>query len=225
MKEKFFKFFSNIAEKKFWVGILIFMLGQSIGYYGIKLFEIDFHTINSPIDGMIPFVPQMIFFYSIWYPFIFLILYYIYKKDYNVFRNGIIIGTIAYLITDIIFVVYPTIMVRPEVVYEELDFLTALLMKITYLGDNPAVNCFPSIHCLYCFHIMFMFTLLKGTTWRQKAFVYIMGLLIIASTVMVKQHYFYDIIGSLVLAILTNGIGYLLIRIKNNVKLEEKTEK
>lgn len=225
MKEKFLEFFSKIGEKKFWIGILVFMLGQSIGYYGIKLFEINHYTIVSPIDNLIPFVPQMIFIYSIWYPFIFLVLYYIYKKDYNVFKNGIIIGSIAYLISDIVFLVYPTIMVRPEVVYEELDFFTALLLKITYLGDNPAVNCFPSIHCLYCFHIMYMFTLLKGTTWKQKTFIYIFGLLIVASTVMVKQHYFYDIIGSLVLAILTNGIGYLLINRKNNVKFIEKKEK
>ena len=202
-------FISNITNRKFLKGIAIFMLGQAVGYYSIKLFLTDYHIIGSQIDNSIPFVPHMIYFYSLFYLYIFFTLYYIFIKDYNNYKKGIIIGTIIYIIADIIFLIYPTIMIRPEVAYDKLDWLTAFLVKTTYTYDNPASNCFPSIHCLFCFQVIIMTIMLKNVKWTNKALIIIIGLLISISTVFVKQHYLYDVIGALILSITMNTLGYV----------------
>lgn len=211
MKKKLMNYFSRITDKFFLIGILIYFLGQTISYYAIKLLEMNYHTINAPIDKLIPFVPQMVYFYLIWYPFLFLVLYYIYINDDKIFKKGIIIGTMSYLIADVIFLLYPTIVIRPDIMYDKLDALTGFLIKATYNGDNPPINCFPSIHCLFCFHTIFMFYMLKNTSWKKRTLVIIVSLLIISSTVLIKQHYFYDIVGSLILIIIMDMIGFLLL--------------
>lgn len=209
MKKKWDYFISNVTNKQFLVGIVILMVGQAIGYYTIKFFIHDYYTIESSIDGLIPFVPHMIYFYSIFYPFVFFVLYYVFIHDYENYRRGIIVGTVSYLITDIIFLVFPTIMIRPNVAYNQLDWLTALLIRITYTCDSPAINCFPSIHCLFCFQVMYMALTLKNSKWYDKLYIVYIGLLVSISTVFVKQHYVYDIIGALGLCIIMNTLGYV----------------
>ena len=212
------KYLNNITNKKFLTGIAILMLGQALGYYSIKLFINDYHIIESQIDNYIPFIPYMIYFYAMFYPYIFLTLYYTFLNDYDNYRKGIIIGTITYIITDIIFLAYPTIMIRPEVAYDKLDWLTATLINITYTYDNPPINCFPSIHCLFCFQVMLMTMMLKNVEIKKKFPIIIIGILISISTIFVKQHYFFDIIGALILSIVMNTLGYVYFKkkIKNS---------
>ena len=218
MKKKWDYFIKNISNKQFLTGIVVFLVGQAITYYAIKLLIHDPHILDSSIDKHIPFIPEMIIFYSIFYPFVFCTLYYIFIHNKENFRHGIIIGTISYLIADIIFICFPTIMIRPEISYSKLDWLTGLLIKITYTGDNPPINCFPSIHCLFTFQVIYMTLLLKNSSWKEKTYIIYVGLLIAVSTVFVKQHYIYDIIGALGLCIIMNTLGYIFFnkRVKNS---------
>ena len=113
---------------------------------------------------------------------------------------------IATTICYIIYIAYPTIIVRPEINNNEMDIITAFILKVTYYFDNPAINCFPSIHCLFCFQIMFTTLIIKNINPKNKAIIIIVALLITVSTLLVKQHYLYDMLSALILCIITNLI-------------------
>ena len=204
------EFFKNIMNKDFLISISCLMKLQALIYYFIKFCQSDYHYF---IDSKIPFIPLSVYIYDIFYPFVFLIFYYIFCKDKKTYYNGIIAGIIGYLICDIIFYMYPTIMVRNDISGVNMDFLTSLVVKITYLYDEPPLNCFPSIHCLFCFQVIVTTIFSKNIKVKNKIIISIISLLIIISTLLVKQHYFYDVIGALIICIISNIALYITKRI------------
>lgn len=192
-----------INNKNYIIGIVIMMLMQSIGFYVIKLFQHNPIYLYHPLDDKIPFIGLFIYIYNTFYPFVMFSLFLLYKKDAKAFYKGIIAGTIGYIICFIIYLFIPTIMYRP--VIPSIDPLTDLVIKITYYFDNPPLNCFPSIHCLFCFQAIYSLLFSKKYNDNLKKFLLIFYLtLIILSTLFVKQHFVYDVIGSLLVCILTN---------------------
>ena len=88
----------------------------------------------------------------------------------------------------------------PEI--NNIDVVTDFIIKATYFLDNPALNCFPSIHCLFCFQVILTTILSKNIKFKYKFLITIVSFLIIMSTVLVKQHYFLDILGALIICII-----------------------
>ncbi len=212
MKKAIKGFFREIKSKDFLISISVLMLLQAIIFALIKYLQVNYHVILSPIDNKIPFIPHFIYIYNIFYPFVFITLYYVFLKDKKKYYRGIIAGTIGYLICDIIFLTYPTIMIRPEVMYDKLDVITGFIVKVTYFIDNPALNCFPSIHCLFCFQAAYTTLVANGISKKKKAIITFILLLISISTVLVKQHYFYDVLGAFVVFIISNITTCLLFK-------------
>lgn len=204
-----------LKNKKFLISISILLVGQAFFYWFLKFFQTNPHYLTFTIDQKIPFIPNFIYIYNTFYPFIFLALLYLFKHDEKVYMKGIISGIIGFLICDIIFLAYPTIMLRPPI--PETNLLTDFILKVTFFFDTPALNCFPSIHCLFCFQIIYSFIFTKHIKLKKKIPVIIYSLLIIISTVLVKQHYLVDVISALSICIITN----LLIEI---TKLHNKIE-
>ena len=190
-------------NKKFVVTIAIYMLGQALLYWLLKSFQTNPIYINYYLDDKIPFIGQFVYIYDIFYPFCFIALYFLYKKEEETYYKGIIAGCIGYIICDIIFLTIPTIMYRP--VIPSVDPLTDLVLKITFIYDNPPLNCFPSIHCLFCFQVIYSYLRSKYSL-KNKIIVSIISLLIIASTLLIKQHYFYDVISAFLICLATNLI-------------------
>ena len=199
-------FFKEIKNKDFLISIFCLMIMQAIIFTLIKYLQFDYHYGLAKIDNMIPFIPHFIYIYNLFYPFVFVVLYYIFCNDKEKYYQGILAGTIGYLISDIIFLVYPTFMIRPDVIYDKLDFLTGLIIKTTYYIDNPALNCFPSIHCLFCFQVAYTAFVSKNIEKEKKIIITTISLLIATSTVLVKQHYFYDILGAFIVFVISNLI-------------------
>ena len=214
MKAKNKEFLKEITNKDFLISIACLMLMQAIIFTVIKYLQIDYHVMASKIDDAIPFIPQFVYIYNIFYPFVFIVLYYVFLSDKECYYRGIMAGTIGYLLCDIIFLLYPTIMIRPEVMYDKLDLITGFIVKITYLVDSPPLNCFPSIHCLFCFQAAYTTIVSKNISKIDKTVITFILFLIAISTVLVKQHYFYDILGALTVFIISNVITYLLFNSK-----------
>ena len=103
---------------------------------------------------------------------------------------------IAKLICAVCFLVIPTSMVRPEL--HAADFFT-WLTNIVYTMDSPD-NLFPSIHCLESWIVwratLEMPDVPAGFKWGM----FIMTVLVCASTVLLKQHVFVDIIAGITVA-------------------------
>lgn len=209
-----------LKNKKFLISIASLMLSQAFFYWFLKFFQPNPNYISLPIDQKIPLIPSFIYIYNTFYPFIFIAFYFLFQKDEKTYYKGIIAGIIGYLFCDIIYLCYPTIMPR-TLIPNDINVITALVLKITYFIDTPAVNCFPSIHCLFCFQIIFSFLKAKTINIKTKGFIIIYSLLIILSTVLVKQHYFVDIIGAFLICIIANLIVDITkIYEKNKNKIE-----
>lgn len=191
-------------NKSFLIGILILMGIQAFIYWFIKLFQKNPIYLYAPIDDKIPFLGFFIYIYNMFYPFVLLSLYLLYKKDFKAFWKAVIAGTIGYIICDIIFLFMPTIMYRQ--IIPNYDPITNLVIKITYYFDNPPMNCFPSIHCLFCFQVIYSYLFSKYHDYKKEVFIIFFLVLIIISTLFVKQHFVYDVIGSFLVCIATNLI-------------------
>ena len=221
MKKKLKAFFKEILNKKFIISIIMMMAVGGLTYFSVKFLQSDYHYIYSPIDNKIPFIPQLGIVYNLFYPTVFITMYYIFCKDRKNYYKGVIACIIGYTICNIIFIVYPTIMYRPYVDYSSLDWFTGLVLKITYTVDTPALNCCPSIHCLFCFQVIFTLCISKNIKIYKKILISLLLLLIIVTTLLIKQHYLYDVTYALLIVIITNIITYvfkLYPRITNYIK-------
>lgn len=126
--------------------LLVIALGYNfLVYYAGRLLAQGkiHHDITTAIDRKIPFLPSLSWIYWACYLF-WAINYYICinedKSKPNRFLKAHFIGeTICFLV----FVLYPTALVRPEVTG---DGIFDVILKITYVLDEPN-NLLPSIHC------------------------------------------------------------------------------
>ncbi|MDD2504650.1 MAG: phosphatase PAP2 family protein [Bacilli bacterium] len=136
----------------------------------------------------------------IWYPFELTSLFYLYKKDFNTYFKSISALIISLVIMHLIFIIYPTMVDRPVV--DSFNSLTSLIVYITFKSDTP-VNCFPSGHCIICFIMIFSFLKTKNMKLETKSIFIGINILIVLSTLFVKQHVLYDVFGALVLSFIS----------------------
>ena len=145
--------------------------------------------------------------YNMFYPFCLIAFFLLYKKDEKSYYKGIISCMIGIIICDIIYLFIPTIMYRP--ITPSYDPLTNLVLKITYFFDDPPLNCFPSLHCVFCFQVIFSYIISKCNL-KRKTWVIIFSSLIIISTLFVKQHYIYDIISAFLVCLIANMLESII---------------
>ena len=188
-------------NKKFIISISILLIGQAFMYWFLKLFQSNPIYINYYLDEKIPFLGRFVYIYNSFYPFILFSFYLLYKSDKKSYFKGVISGIIGFLICDVIFLCMPTIMYRP--VIPQYDFLTNLVIKLTFLYDSPPLNCFPSIHCLFCFQVIYSF-IFGSSNKKQKLLIIVYSLLIILSTLFIKQHFIFDVLSALAIMIISN---------------------
>ena len=198
------EYLKNFKDKKFWFSIILFLGGQSFLYSTLKHFQHNLHTFNFAIDDKIPFIPSFIFIYNMFYPFLFFTFYSIYGKDKKRYDKGVIAAFIGYIICNIIFLTYSVEMIRPDITNLDLNWITQLVLEITYSCDTPAINCFPSIHCLFCFEAIYTVLRCNNFKTRNKILTSIIALTIIASIFFVKQHYVVDMIAALIICVICN---------------------
>lgn len=205
-------------EKMFVISISLLFIGNGLMYWLIKLFQSNPIYIDFYLDDKIPFWGWLVYIYNMFYPFCFLAFYLIYRKDKKAYYKGIISGIIGCIISNIIFLIIPTIMYRP--VTPNYDPFTNFLIKVTFFFDEPPLNCFPSLHCIFCFQVIFSY-LKSKCTLKRKSWIIICSTLIILSTLFVKQHYIYDVISALIVCIMANCLESVLM-IYERLKLKIK---
>lgn len=194
-------------NKMFVITMCMLFFGNGILYWVIKLFQSNPTYINYYLDDKIPFWGWLIYVYDMFYPFCILAFYFLYKKDKKAYFKGIISGIVGFIISNIIFLIIPTIMYRPPI--PSYDVFTNFVIKVTYFFDEPPLNCFPSIHCIFCFQVIFSYIVSKYDL-KSKIWVITGATLIILSTLFVKQHYIYDVVSAFLVCIMANAIESLI---------------
>lgn len=174
----------------------------NIMYFILNTKRTTVYNVSVSLDKRIPFMPEFIIPYVMWYGYVFITLIYFCFKYYEKYKRMLITMLIGLSLCYIMYFLFPTTVIRPNSVG---DSLTEKLVKIIYQLDKP-YNCFPSIHVLQTIIVMIFVYLQKEIKLFPKVFMYIIGISIIISTVFVKQHCILDAVGG----ILTAWIAYYL---------------
>ncbi|MBR5227472.1 MAG: phosphatase PAP2 family protein [Clostridia bacterium] len=190
----------QITKKSICIILLIisFILLETFFYEAAKWISSDVHVLHSVVDDKIPFTPIFIYPYVSWYLLLFLVPLLIYKFSKEDFYKYTLSLIATILISFIIFVLYPTTVIRPEI---EVTGLTTWLLNKIYLLDTPALCCLPSMHCALCFLFIIYITKLKNMNIVLKVCVTVISTLIILSTLFIKQHVIYDVLLSLIITL------------------------
>ena len=149
------------------------------------------------LDDMIPFVRQFVLVYVLWYPLMLGTTLYLLLKDRRAFlryARSVVLVLTACMLT---FVLLPSGQeLRPAEVPG--SDLTARLLRFIYAADTNT-NVFPSMHVVgtlaAVIGIFDSRSAPRGVQWGVAA----LGVLINASTVLIKQHSVLDILGGVVL--------------------------
>ena len=189
-----------------------FFIFQSLIYFITKLFQNNPVYLNNAIDDRIPFIPYFVIFYVMWYLFLILIPLLILKYNKKVFDKYIVVSIVYAILEGIIFILFPTTMNRQPLVVTD---ISTWIVDIIYKVDTPVCNLFPSAHC--AFSILFIISILdvKEIKKEYKVLIIISSLLIILSTVFIKQHVVVDVLGALLIVPI-----YYILR-KRKINLEE----
>lgn len=200
-----------IKENKNRIVILILALIFQAGIYSIsKLFQRSPIYLNNYFDNIIPFIPYFVIFYITWFPLLFLVPLLVLKYDKKVFDRYIFTIFIFAIFEGIMFILLPTTMNR-EVI--NVTSISTFIINIIYKVDTP-VNLFPSAHC--AFAILFIMSVLdvKKIKREYKLLISVISILIILSTLFIKQHVLIDVIGALAII----PIYYILRKKKINIE-------
>ena len=177
---------------------------QSILYFVSKLLQGNLNVVGNIIDTKIPFLPAFFIPYCIWYLMIFLIPYYLYCKDKDKFIKYAMSYVLCSMIGNIVFISYPSTVIRPTVTGND---IFSLIAKFIYWIDTPT-NCFPSLHCAISMLFILYVCESKNTSIITKISVSIISILIMLSTLFIKQHVVSDLISGDILAL----IVYLIVK-------------
>jgi membrane-associated phospholipid phosphatase len=186
----------NIDLKKYWPLLLMFVFPFLGMFYTLTNNpNEEVYSLLTAVDQSIPFVKFFALPYSIWIFYLYVCLFYFYKKDVNVYYRTLLTYIVCALACYLIYSVFQTTVPRPMVIGN--DPLSKLLRYI-YIEDQP-FNCFPSIHCFSSYMVMKM---VWTSSFRNKWNVTLitgMSSLIILSTLFVKQHVIMDALGGILM--------------------------
>ncbi|MGI6011408.1 MAG: phosphatase PAP2 family protein [Ruminococcus sp.] len=172
--------------------------------------DVEFHIIHTPLDDYIPFCEYFIVPYIFWFVYMFIaILFFIFinpnKREYYQMILSLGTGMTLFLLISYL---YPNgLNLRPQNLVHGNLFTDVVILL--YSHDSPT-NVFPSIHVFNSLAIHTAIArsrMLDQDRWIKWAS-FVLTVAIIASTLFLKQHSVLDVIGGIVLAIITYLIFY-----------------
>lgn len=192
--------------------LLCFPLMLVLFFIEEKTITSNYVVIECSLDNFIPFIPQFIFAYILWYfvivsPFLFFIKD---KEDYRRYMYFLILGFTAALL---IYWLFPNGQnLRPTLpIY---DNFAEKLVGILYRNDTNTNIC-PSLHVILCIGVAASvfhnknYKLLQK--WWMRLLITAVLLIISVSTVFLKQHSVIDVASASVLGGLLYVICYRLL--------------
>ena len=181
----------------FIIAVVVYLLSYQLPKYLVSFDRL--HCLQTYIDTLIPFYPPSIVIYVgaflQWLNAILIALGQDKEKGYR-YASAVIIGS---LIGMIIYFVYPTCVYRPEVVGTS---IFDLLCKFIFMVDN-IINACPSFHCFCSTILLFVIYDCEDIKKSTLYFNIVFSILVFISTLLTKQHVFVDVIGGIILAIIS----------------------
>jgi membrane-associated phospholipid phosphatase len=154
------------------------------------------YNLVTDLDRAIPFSPIFIVPYIIWYPFILITLVYFCINHRKIYYKTLATLVLGMLLSYVVYFFFQTTVPRPELI--DKDIFTSLV-NLIYKSDNP-YNCFPSIHVLTCYAMIIGMKKSESNNLKINNSISFIALLIILSTLFVKQHVIMDVVFGIVFA-------------------------
>jgi membrane-associated phospholipid phosphatase len=148
------------------------------------------------VDTKIPFLSWFSFPYASWMLVMYLGFLYFAIRNRSLFWRVFIAYNVAVLACNVIFVLMPTYVPRPDF---PLTDSASMLVQFIYSHDAP-FNCFPSVHCLTSYLLFITINRDMKLAKLPRIGWSVLLWLIIASTVFIKQHSLLDVAGGIALA-------------------------
>lgn len=190
-----------MVERIIWV---ISMIGIKLFYFPLNRRKIKSHILKWPIDKYIPFIPVFIIPYIFFYPLLYLggILTAGSRPIEQLRTYGtsyLIMAAISFLF----FIFWPTSVEEYQV--KGTGFFREQI-KLLYKHD-ARLNAFPSLHVsTSILSIYFLSSWYPSLTWL----LLVMGILVLVSTVTIRQHHLPDILGGILVTCISITTGILL---------------
>jgi membrane-associated phospholipid phosphatase len=182
------------------MNIILFILGLAsfFLYFPMESRKAKGHYLETKFDRKIPMVAEFVVPYILFFPYILVIFVWAFFTKNPLFGQLAISVTAVSITTTIIYLGFPTKMMRPFQRKASRAFgLSEKLVKAIEKFDHPN-NVFPSNHVAYTLvFTLFMVAAIPTFAWL---FWLIFGLISV-STVMIKQHYLVDVPAGAFLAI------------------------
>lgn len=198
-----------------WI-VLAYMPLYLLWYFFLQQMDASsYHDIYTWIDAQIPYVPCFIWAYMYWFFFVSGVCLWLFFKSRGEFYR--VCGALfsGMTICLLIFTFYPTSFAHRPILTGDLT-LSERMTAFIY-GADQSVNVFPSIHVYNS--IVCAAAVWKSDVLRHKKVLSLLAaasaLLIILSTMLVRQHSILDVLGG---AILAGGICFLLYGKKRSSK-------
>jgi hypothetical protein len=172
-----------------------FILAEMVLYAVIARLPRPPVSLATGLDGLVPFIPELIVIYVLKVPLVFGALLITYRKP-AVFKP-LALGLIAVtVLSELVFLVQPTYPPRPA---DLADTGLESFIAWVYETDGPA-NEFPSIHVSQSVFLLLFALATMASGWV----VPVVGLsgMIAATTVLVKQHTVFGLLGGLLVGTL-----------------------
>ena len=153
------------------------------------------YILVTVFDQSIPFTQYFVIPYIAWYALIFVALTWFMYRDLRLYILTIISIILGLFISFIFFSVFQTTVPRPEILGHD---IFSRLTKFIYTIDKP-FNAFPSIHVLTSYIVFLGCLETKGNSPKISLIIRGAVILVILSTLFLKQHTLLDVLGGLVL--------------------------
>lgn len=173
---------------------LIFISSMTISgflYQYINKITDKAHVISTFIDTVIPFNKYFVLPYLFWYAYVIGTLVFLASLKNKKFYGLLLSINIGLIISYVVYLVLPTYVARPDITSS--DIFSKAVIDFVYANDLPH-NCCPSIHVLETTLVMLYIQKEKFANKIFKIAVHVIGVMIILSTMFLKQHYFIDVV-------------------------------
>ena len=180
-------------ERKYVLWLLLWLV-QVVWYFLLNNYQKGGHLIHIGLDDKIPFVKEFVIFYELWYLYIAFAHIWTFFHSKREFLVMCCLIFFANFLSMFICTVYPSMHdLRPAESAMGNDFFTALV-KWNYANDNPYCI-LPSMHCLLA--IVITVGLITSDSLKGNLLVKILcpiyTVLVMLSTVFIKQHSIVDV--------------------------------
>lgn len=197
--------FYKIPER---IRILFFWPFFGAAFWYLELIGADkYHVMYCALDDKIPFCEYFIIPYYFWFVYLAIIIVYGFFWDLPTLKNYMKYTVITYLATLVIYILFPTSQeLRPQTFANDNFFVD--IVKFAYSFDTNTNVC-PSIHVLGSMAVYFAARKSKafGALGWRVAFLAV-AVLIVLSTLFVKQHSAVDIFAAVALGALVYPVVY-----------------